>query len=53
MLSQSFHLDMVGGKAITAKQTLLGAIATVIQSHRPLKRSEDAQLKAFICMALK
>ncbi|KAK3770224.1 hypothetical protein RRG08_064334 [Elysia crispata] len=51
-LSQSFHLDMVGGKAITAKQTLLGAIDTVINSHTPFKRSEDTHLKAFICMAL-
>ncbi|XP_005112834.1 RUN domain-containing protein 1 [Aplysia californica] len=51
-LSQSFHLDMVGGKPITAKQTLLGAINTVINSHTPLKRSEDAHLKAFICLAL-
>lgn len=51
-LSQSFHLDMVGGKAITAKQTLLGAIDTVINSHTPFKRSEDTHLKAFVCMAL-
>ncbi|GFR75274.1 RUN domain-containing protein 1, partial [Elysia marginata] len=51
-LSQSFHLDMIGGKAITAKQTLLGAIDTVINSHTPFKRSEDTHLKAFICMAL-
>ncbi|XP_059142170.1 RUN domain-containing protein 1-like [Physella acuta] len=51
-LSQSFHLDMVGGKPITAKQTFLGAIDTVINSHTPLKRSEDAHLKAFISMAL-
>lgn len=52
-LSQSFHLDMVGGKPITAKQTLLGAIDTVIRSHTPLKRSQDAHLKAFVCLALK
>ncbi|BFZ16011.1 hypothetical protein BsWGS_19049 [Bradybaena similaris] len=51
-LSQSFHLDMVGGRAITAKQTFLGAIDTVIKSHTPHKRSEDAHLKAFICLAL-
>lgn len=51
-LSQSFHLDMIGGKPITAKQTFLGAIDTVINSHTPLKRSEDAHFKAFICMAL-
>ena len=52
-LSQSFHLDIVGGKPITAKQTLLGAIDTVIQTHTPLKRTEDSHFKAFICLALK
>lgn len=51
-LSQSFHLDIVGGKPITAKQTLLGAIDTVIQTHTPLKRTEDSHFKAFICLAL-
>ncbi|CAG5121196.1 unnamed protein product, partial [Candidula unifasciata] len=51
-LSQSFHLDMIGGRPITAKQTFLGAIDTVIKSHAPHKRSEDAHLKAFICLAL-
>ena len=53
MLSQSFHLDIVGGKAITAKQTLLGAIDTVISSHTPLKRTEDSHFKAIISLALK
>ncbi|XP_063417130.1 RUN domain-containing protein 1-like isoform X2 [Mytilus trossulus] len=52
MLSQSFHLDIVGGKAITAKQTLLGAIDTVISSHTPLKRTEDSHFKAIISLAL-
>lgn len=52
MLSQSFHLDIVGGKAITAKQTLLGAIDTVISSHTPLKRTEDSHFKAFISLGL-
>lgn len=52
-LSQSFHLEMVGGKPITVKQTMLGAINTVISSHTPLKRSEDSHFKAFISMALK
>ncbi|XP_064634006.1 RUN domain-containing protein 1-like isoform X4 [Lineus longissimus] len=51
-LSQSFDLDIVGGKAITAKQTLLGAIDSVIATHNPLKRSEDSKLKAFICLGL-
>lgn len=52
MLSQSFHLDMVGGKPITAKQTLLGAIDTVMKSHGPHKRTPDSHFKAFICLAL-
>ncbi|KAK7491489.1 hypothetical protein BaRGS_00017318 [Batillaria attramentaria] len=52
MLSQSFHLDIVGGKPITAKQTLLGAIDTVLKSHAPHKRSDDSHFKAFICLAL-
>lgn len=52
MLSQSFHLDIVGGKPITAKQTLLGAIDTVLKSHVPHKRGEDSYFKAFICLAL-
>ncbi|XP_074660272.1 RUN domain-containing protein 1-like [Tubulanus polymorphus] len=51
-LSQSFDLDIVGGKAITAKQTLLGALDTVLSSHDPLKRSEDAKFKAFVCLGL-
>lgn len=53
MLSQSFHLDIVGGKPITAKQTLLGAVDTVIKSHVPHRRGEDSYFKAFICLALK
>ncbi|XP_052801154.1 RUN domain-containing protein 1-like [Mya arenaria] len=51
-LSQSFHLEIVGGKAITSKQTLLGAINTVLTTHTHLKRSEDSHFKAFICLAL-
>ncbi|XP_072045047.1 RUN domain-containing protein 1-like isoform X2 [Amphiura filiformis] len=51
-LSQSFDLEIVGGTAITAKQTLLAAIDYVHGSHDPLKRSKDAQFKAFVCQAL-
>lgn len=51
-LSQSFDLDIVGGKPVTAKQTLLSAIDQVLATHGPLKRSEDSQLKAFVCLAL-
>ncbi|KAJ8299555.1 hypothetical protein KUTeg_023615 [Tegillarca granosa] len=52
-LMESFHLEIVGGKPITAKQTLLGAVDTVISSHTPLKRTEDSHFKAFISLALK
>ncbi|XP_052229540.1 RUN domain-containing protein 1-like isoform X3 [Dreissena polymorpha] len=51
-LSQSFHLEIVGGKPITSKQTLLGTINTIISTHTHLKRSEDAHFKAFVCLAL-
>lgn len=51
-LSRSFDLNIVGGKAITVKQTLLTAIEDVLATHVPLKRSEDSQFKAFVCLAL-
>ncbi|CAH1787378.1 unnamed protein product [Owenia fusiformis] len=51
-LSMSFALDMVGGQAVTTKQTLLGAIGTIINSHEPLKRSQDSKFKAFVCLGL-
>jgi aminoglycoside N3'-acetyltransferase len=51
-LSQAFSLDMVGGRAVTTKQTLLGSIEEIVSSHRPLKRSNDSQFKAFVCLAL-
>ncbi|KAG1677506.1 RUN domain-containing protein 1 [Nymphon striatum] len=51
-LSQSFNLDIIGGSAITPKQTLLGTVHAVISSHTPLKRSEDSHFKAFICTAV-
>lgn len=51
-LSQSFNLKIIGGTAITPKQTLLGTIDVIISSHGPLKRSPDSQFKAFICAAL-
>ncbi|KAK2174216.1 hypothetical protein NP493_817g01013 [Ridgeia piscesae] len=51
-LSQSFSLDIVGGKAVTVKQTLLSAIEDILSTHTPLKRSEDSQFKAFVCNAL-
>ncbi|XP_038053423.1 RUN domain-containing protein 1-like isoform X2 [Patiria miniata] len=51
-LSQAFDIDIVGGTAITAKQTLLAAIDYVSGSHEPLKRSKEAQFKAFVSEAL-
>ncbi|CAM1306729.1 RUNDC1 (predicted) [Pycnogonum litorale] len=51
-LSQSFNLDIIGGSAITPKQTLLGAVNAVITTHTPLKRSDDSHFKAFVCAAL-
>lgn len=51
-LSDAFSLEMVGGKAITTKQTLLSAIHEVMETHMPLKRSEDSQFKAWVCIAL-
>lgn len=51
-LSQSFNLDIVGGSAITNKQSLLSAIGSIVASHTPYKRSYDAHFKAFVCAAL-
>lgn len=51
-LSQSFNLEIVGGQTITPKQTLLGAIDTVMSLHAPFKRNPDSHFKAFICAAL-
>ncbi|GMR60491.1 hypothetical protein PMAYCL1PPCAC_30686, partial [Pristionchus mayeri] len=51
-LSQSFQLDRVQGKSVTSKQILLSTIETIIASHARLKRSSDAQWKAFVSAAL-
>ncbi|XP_068629919.1 RUN domain-containing protein 1 [Battus philenor] len=51
-LSQSFNLDIVGGTAITNKQSLLSTIGSIVASHTPYKRSYDAHFKAFVCAAL-
>lgn len=52
-LSQSFNLQIVGGMAITPKQTFLSCIHDIIQTHTKLKRSPDSHFKAFVCAALK
>ncbi|KAL0268746.1 UNVERIFIED_CONTAM: hypothetical protein PYX00_010568 [Menopon gallinae] len=51
-LSQSFNLNIVGSKAISNKQNMLGAIGNIISLHTPFKRSNDAHFKAFVCAAL-
>ncbi|KAG7301955.1 hypothetical protein JYU34_013399 [Plutella xylostella] len=51
-LSQSFNLDIVGGTAISNKQSLLSTIGSILASHTPYKRSYDAHFKAFVCAAL-
>ena len=51
-LSQTFNLHIVGGTAITPKQTLLTAIADIIESHTPFKRSPESHFKAFVSRAL-
>ncbi|XP_059062896.1 RUN domain-containing protein 1 [Achroia grisella] len=51
-LSQSFNLDIVGGTAITNKQSLLSTIGGIIATHTPYKRSYDAHFKALVCAAL-
>ena len=38
---------------LSCVQTLLTAIEEIISSHRPLKRNEDSQFKAFVCLGLK
>lgn len=51
-LSQSFNLEIVGGTAITNKQSLLSTVGSILASHMPYKRSYDAHFKAFVCAAL-
>nr|XP_048301682.1 RUN domain-containing protein 1 isoform X4 [Myodes glareolus] len=51
-LSQSFALPVMGGSAVTPKQSLLTAIHLVLTEHDPFKRSADSELKALVCMAL-
>lgn len=51
-LSQSFNLDIVGGTAVSAKQSLLSTIGNIIASHDPFKRSYDSQFKALVCAGL-
>ncbi|KOX73287.1 RUN domain-containing protein 1 [Melipona quadrifasciata] len=51
-LSQSFNLDLAGGRVVSSKQSLLTTIGNIIASHSPYKRSYDSHFKAFICASL-
>ncbi|XP_021496813.1 RUN domain-containing protein 1 [Meriones unguiculatus] len=51
-LSESFALPVMGGTAVTPKQSLLTAIHLVLTEHDPFRRSADSELKALVCMAL-
>ncbi|XP_054281109.1 RUN domain-containing protein 1 [Macrosteles quadrilineatus] len=51
-LSQSFNLDIVGGSAMSYKQSLLGVIGNIIGTHTPYKRSYDSHFKALVCAGL-
>ncbi|XP_017878619.1 RUN domain-containing protein 1 [Ceratina calcarata] len=51
-LSQSFNLDLAGGRGASSKQSLLTTIGNIIASHSPYKRSYDSHFKAFVCAAL-
>lgn len=51
-LSQSFNLNVVSGKSITIKQSLLNAIDTVLKAHNYDTKNKDSCFKAFVCLAL-
>ncbi|KAK6058640.1 hypothetical protein COOONC_03787 [Cooperia oncophora] len=51
-LSQSFKLENVAGRSITSKQILLTTIENIVSSHARLRRSKDAQWKAFVSAAM-
>uniref|UniRef100_A0A0X3PUG8 RUN domain-containing protein n=1 Tax=Schistocephalus solidus TaxID=70667 RepID=A0A0X3PUG8_SCHSO len=51
-LSESFALDIIGGKVITAKQQLLSSMGTILQLFNKYKRSDECQFRALVCMAL-
>ncbi|XP_052863830.1 RUN domain-containing protein 1 [Anopheles cruzii] len=51
-LSESFNLDIVDGRPLSNKQSLLSAIGSIVALHSPYKRSYDSQFKAFICAGL-
>ncbi|CAF3029610.1 unnamed protein product [Rotaria sp. Silwood2] len=52
-LSESFSLDVVGGKPITIKQCLLSGIDNIVKLHEKHNKSMDSCFKSFVCYALK
>ncbi|VUZ55717.1 unnamed protein product [Hymenolepis diminuta] len=51
-LSESFALDIIGGKVVTPKQHLLSSMGTVLQEFNKYKRSEATQFNALVCIGL-
>ncbi|CAF1317465.1 unnamed protein product [Rotaria sordida] len=51
-LSESFSLDVVGGKPITLKQCLLSGIDNIVKLHEKHNKSMDSCFKSFVCYAL-
>lgn len=51
-LSQSFALEVVGGKPITVKQCLLSAVDTIVKLHEKHAQSMESCFKSFVCSAL-
>ncbi|CAF0812220.1 unnamed protein product [Adineta ricciae] len=51
-LSESFALDVIGGKPITLKQCLLSGIDNIAKLHEKHSKSMDSCFKSFLCYAL-
>ncbi|XP_053680967.1 RUN domain-containing protein 1 [Anopheles nili] len=51
-LSESFNLDIIDGRPLSNKQSLLSTIGSIVALHSPYKRSYDSQFKAFVCAGL-
>ncbi|UJR14993.1 hypothetical protein I4U23_001970 [Adineta vaga] len=51
-LSESFALDVIGGKPITLKQCLLSGIDNIVKIHEKHSKSMDSCFKSFLCYAL-
>ncbi|CAF2070529.1 unnamed protein product [Rotaria magnacalcarata] len=51
-LSQSFALDIVGGRPVTLTQYLLSGIDTIVKMHSKHPQHMDRCFKSFVCYAL-